>query len=136
MSAPRWVRKDAYIYDGCRACGTCYGLTGCERLCSVSTCAACGSVVCSGYGLGSGHCPVCLVGFLSGWSGNDHECGYAGCRERAVADAPRIGHVCAAHLARVKVRVGISKEARTVTLAERVAEALRTRAARFVEVAP
>lgn len=139
MSAARWVRK---LYrgasnGGCPACGSCYGRSDPSKPCEVSTCQACGSAVCASYGLGKGQCPVCMLGLLTGWSGCDrYRCGYAGCGEQAVSAAPRVGHVCKAHLSKAKVGAGWERAARNVTLAERIAEYLEARPKNFVEVSP
>lgn len=66
-------------------------------------CLACGVPQCRSHP----ECRACLVGWLPGWSrnwgGQDALCGYKGCDNDAVAKAPRVGRVCATHLARPKV---------------------------------
>lgn len=52
-------------------------------------------------------CRACIRGWLPGWSRGmgrpEHKlCGYKGCDNPAVADAPRVGRVCQPHLTRVK----------------------------------
>ena len=103
----RWAPRDRRIYEHscCSICGTGWGgAPGAARqgaTCKASTCAACGSIVCQSHGLGNGRCPICFVGLLSGWGGNDKPCRYKGCEARAVA-ADGAWHVCAAHLERRK----------------------------------
>jgi hypothetical protein len=102
---PRYVRKDARVYGHscCSLCGTGWGgapgAAAHGARCEESICAACGSVVCHSHGTGNGRCPICHVGFLSGWDGNDAPCRYKRCGKRAVA---RDGAwpVCAEHLER------------------------------------
>lgn len=101
----RWARRDRRVYEHscCSICGTGWGAApGAARqgaTCKPSTCAACGSIVCQSHGLGNGRCPICLIGLLSGWGGNNRPCRYKGCQARAVALDGR-WHVCAAHLER------------------------------------
>jgi hypothetical protein len=105
----RWVRKDRRVYDFslCRRCGTA---GGCGREgCAEAKCKACGTVQCSGNGLGRGTCSVCHVGLLPGWSGHNRPCGYKGCVRLAVALAPRIGRCCEGHLRQAKLDVCIAE---------------------------
>lgn len=130
---PRWVRKngasDYARSEGCPCCGSMRGRGPCE----VSVCRACGSHVCHSYGGANGSCPVCLFGLILGWSGAETmPCGYKGCADKAVARAPRVGACCARHLGKASVSLPRGR----VTLAEYVAEQLRQRSARFVEVSP
>lgn len=99
MTNGRLVRRDARIPSdyGCRFCGTCWGQPSHSGHCDATQCKACGSVQCMGNGLSRGQCSVCLVGLLPGWSGSDRACGYKGCKERAIAAAPRVGYVCGTH---------------------------------------
>lgn len=90
----RWVRKEVLRYGGCPHCGSLrYGGSACPT----TTCKACGTVQCMSNGGARGTCSICLLGILDGWSGHDRACGYKGCSERAVAEAPRIHNVCSQH---------------------------------------
>jgi hypothetical protein len=110
----------------CLACGTYWGQPDHgDRACDVATCMLCQSPQCMGYGLGNGTCAICLYGLLPGWSGNDRKCGYAGCGNKAVARAPRIGYVCMEHTRRVKI-------GKLDTLAEYVVRHLEARDKQFV----
>jgi len=121
VHAPRWVRRDARIYSygmPCSYCGTHWG--GYPNGCPVATCLACDTPQCLGNGLGRGTCGVCYLGLLPGWSGSNRGCGYKGCHDRAIAMAPRMGHVCASHALR-------AKHSRTETVAEYIVQRLAER---------
>lgn len=96
------VRANHPVFgDGaCKRCGSrCY--------CVPQQCLCCGVTVCGSYGLARGQCPVCLYGFLSGWStpaSKGAKCGYAGCGSPAVAAAPRVKLVCIQHYVRAHGR--------------------------------
>jgi hypothetical protein len=102
MTNGRMVRRDARIPSdyGCTFCGTCWGQPSRSGHCDATQCKACGSVQCMGNGLGRGQCAICFAGLLPGWSGTDRACGYKGCKERAIAAAPRVGYVCGTHALR------------------------------------
>ena len=106
----RYVRKDRRIYDFslCKACGTAWGGYP-SKYCPRSTCLACSTPQCLGNGLGGGTCSICYRGLLPGWSGTDKPCGYKGCGERAVSEAPRVRYVCKSHLARVGLDKSIER---------------------------
>lgn len=96
----RWTYGDVrtyYPWAQCRYCGRAQ-----KRDCAPVDCPACGSRQCHGNGV---TCQVCLYGWLPGWSriGQETTCGYRGCDAPAVANAPRVQRVCAAHLGRPKV---------------------------------
>lgn len=100
----RLIRKEPYnIFDPkqCRYCGSFYGTVepgprGC-RQCRPSTCLLCGSRVCMTYGLARGTCPVCYIGLLPGWSGNDCRCQRKGCTNKA-AGVYRKRRLCRDHI--------------------------------------
>lgn len=100
----RWVLRNRQIYpwSHCRICGTSWGSSKTGQ-CSPTTCGACGSTVCMGYGLGNGKCPVCYFGLLPGWSGNQRTCSYKGCDKPAIAVDPRNRnrYVCENHWRRL-----------------------------------
>lgn len=102
-ASARWTYGDVnthYAWAQCRYCGKAQ-----ERDCTAVDCPACGSRQCHSNGSGNGTCQVCHYGWLPGWSRSayDRECGYRGCSAPAVANAPRVKRVCAAHLDRAKV---------------------------------
>jgi hypothetical protein len=122
MSTARWARRDRYRSEhGCRYCGR-FGAD-----CAIAVCDACGSPQCHGNGLGRGQCSICYVGLLPGWSGHDRPCSRKGCRQRAVAEAPRAGNVCAEH-ALIAVCVAAGKGRERQTVAEYVQRRLEERA--------
>ena len=90
----RYVKTNSQIYDHacCALCGTGWGAApGAAKsnyVCKPSTCMACGSTVCQSHGLGNGHCPICFVGRLSGWSTDfmGTKCRYKGCTGAVVGD--------------------------------------------------
>jgi hypothetical protein len=124
-SAPRWVgvgweRNWPLVRDGagCRWCGWAGNVSQAVQAHEAVACLACGTVQCKA----KATCAACLVGWLPGWSrsvyrydqaGRDvgYLCGYRGCGNEAVADAPRVDRVCNDHLSRVKTR-GITLERR------------------------
>lgn len=95
----RWTHNTAV------ACPWCHrGSQGPHRL---AVCLACSTPQCSA----NPSCVACLHGWLPGWSrgyqwdGDRNvvdRCGYKKCDQPAVADAARVGRVCAAHLDRAK----------------------------------
>ena len=96
----RYVRKNRRIY-GFSLCKVCGAAGGCgPDGCGTAVCKACHTPQCNSNGLGHGACGICLVGILPGWSGSDRPCGYKGCGVDAVAFAPRVKRVCAAHMER------------------------------------
>ena len=105
LDSLRW-KRDVPGRGGCRYCLNCgQGDVDCQ----LATCKACGTVQCLHAGCG-GRCGVCLVGIVEGWSGADRPCGYKGCPNRAVAEAPRVRNVCAEHA----LRAGSSTRGKTV----------------------
>jgi hypothetical protein len=100
--ATRYTHKtyDRYGERGCHFCGTCYADAMTTHACDATTCKACGLRQCMGHGLGHGACGICLVGILGGWGGAERACGYKGCAEPAIAEAPRVRNVCASHFER------------------------------------
>lgn len=101
MNEARYVRKDTRVPPhGCKFCGTAWGQPSATGCCATTRCLACKTLQCMGNGLGRGQCGICLIGLLPGWSGSDRPCGYKGCKERAIAVAPRVKAVCAAHAER------------------------------------
>jgi hypothetical protein len=106
LQAPRWVRKDVRIYHDshCLLCGACYGiLRGSLRRCAEQTCLACGSKQCNVNGLSRGQCGICYIGLLPGWIGNDRQCSYQGCHERAIVRVDGANKArCRVHLERGK----------------------------------
>lgn len=68
---------------------------------TTTVCECCGAEQPMQNGIGRGQCKVCFHGYLRGWSQRGREtCGYAGCNERAIAAAPRVGQCCAGHYER------------------------------------
>jgi hypothetical protein len=60
-------------------------------------------------GLGDGHCRVCYVGWLRGWSGHRGTCQRARCSEPHVGTA-RKRNLCASHLGAVTQHTSIMVE--------------------------
>jgi hypothetical protein len=77
----------AHTWPQCRYCGH----AGAD--CPETVCLACRTVQCRRPA--SGDCRVCLIGRLDGYWHPNPTCGYHRCDGRAVADAPRVGQVCA-----------------------------------------
>ena len=63
---------------------------------SAQLCLACGTRICACYGTARGQCPVCYRGLLSNYY-RLIPCGYAGCKNHAVAASPRVGFACLSH---------------------------------------
>jgi hypothetical protein len=115
----RWgIRFTPYPWTQCRFCGRATEPR--QPDCRPGVCPACGSRQCNSR---QGRCVVCLVGIMPDWSGWQRECGYAGCHEQAVARAPRVGQVCAAHLERPKRWWG----GKQISVADDIAERLAVR---------
>jgi hypothetical protein len=109
----RWVPADWQQWGhlvrdgvGCRWCGRAGSIGPHDgQMHRPAACLACGTVQCND----SSKCAACLYGWLPGWSrggpvsADSRQCGYTGCAGDAVADAPRVGRVCAAHLDRPRV---------------------------------
>src|SRR5262249_1985832 len=102
-----------YPWPQCRFCGRAQ-----NNDCPLATCQLCGSVVCHGAGA---DCRVCHYGFIPGWSRGSalRECGRKHCTNEAVAEALRVGQVCAEHATVTKLRLAGGQ---TLTLTEYVAE--------------
>lgn len=124
-STLRWLAERER--DGCRYCGSSRYTPECPE----STCLACGLTQCHSNGGARGQCDICHYGLLPGWSGWDRPCGYAGCRNRAVAAAPRVRYACRDHLARASIMLPHRGH---VTLAEYIATAIREVDSRFALV--
>ena len=122
----RWAKLDSMRWkrdvQGGRGCRYCLNSGQGDVDCKPATCQACGSVQCLHAGSG-GRCGVCLVGIVEGWSGWNRPCGYRGCSERAVAEAPRVRNVCAEHALKARTTFGAK-----VTLAEYIRVRLEERA--------
>lgn len=111
----RWAMggyAQAYPWAQCKYCGRAQNYD-----CPVVECLLCGTRQCNS----RTDCGVCHYGWIPGWSrgyGADKECGYAGCAEPAIAEAPRIKRVCRNHIPRVK----LSRRSLTEHIAEQTAK--------------
>jgi hypothetical protein len=104
MSAERWSRGGyarTYSWAQCRYCGRAQ-----NHDCARVECLLCGSPQCFGNGSGNGHCAICHVGYLPGWSriGRAH-CSRRGCESPAVA-VVRKRTLCLAHATTAKITPG------------------------------
>lgn len=125
----RWANLDSMRWKrdvhGGRGCRYCLNSGQGDVDCRLATCKACRSLQCLHAGSG-GRCGVCLVGIVEGWSGADRPCGYKGCPERAVAEAPRVRNVCTGHAPKARTTFGAK-----VTVAEYIRARLEERAEKW-----
>lgn len=110
----QYTRYD-YMNSQCRYCGHACSGGAAVGAHPRTACMACGTPQCDR----GRTCLVCVVGWLRPTWGRSTSCGYAGCDEPAIADAPRIRQVCAGHL----YRPGTSRG----RLATQIADYLRLR---------
>ena len=107
---PRWVRRNTIIYPSstCHLCGVSYGERRRDGACPVTECLACETPQCLYNGLGRRQCSLCLYGLLGGYRTQD--CGYAGCRNRAIMAAPRVWYACRDHAKKKGLFTRINRE--------------------------
>lgn len=104
---PRLVKNyNGRIFDE-QQCPYCLSFV-CNR--RAAQCKCCHAIVCHGYGLSRGQCPVCYVGLLPGWSGDNGICCYKGCGKEAVARGRGRKFVCKTHADHQKIGVGDFKQ--------------------------